>query len=136
MWRRHFAFGFAHGREAMSKAALLVQDEPAVRRLLRIRLESEGGPVVEAPTARQALSVYSPQAPNLGVVISAVRLNGLRGEDLLEALRQSDPEVPVLFFSSTPPAADPLPPNVAVFDKPAGLGELLRAVRELIPSTS
>jgi DNA-binding NtrC family response regulator len=116
----------------MSKAALLVQDEPAVRRLLRIRFEGDGVPVVEAPSARQALAIFRQQSSDIGVVISAVRMNGLCGEDLLEALREADPVVPVLFFSSTPPN-EPLPPNVVVFDKPGGLGALVRAVRELIP---
>ena len=125
--------GFAHGRDAMSKAALLVQDEPAVRRLLRLRLEREGVPVVEAPSARQALAIYAERADMIGVVVSAVRMAGLDGDELLTALRQADPEVPVFFFTSTPPA-DPLPPNVAVFGKPHGLTDLLRAVRELIPA--
>jgi len=120
----------------MSKAALLVQDEPAVRRLLRLRLEREGVSVVEAPTARQALTIYAEQAARIGVVVSAVRMAGLDGDELLAALRETDPRVPIFFFSSTPPAADPLPPNVAVFGKPHGLTDLLRAVRELIPEAA
>lgn len=125
--------GFAHGRDAMSKAALLVQDEPAVRRLLRLRLESEGVSVVEAPSARQALAIYADQGDRIGVVVSAVRMTGLDGGELLAALRQADPEVPVFFFTSTPPS-EPLPPNVSVFGKPDGLTDLLRAVRECLPA--
>ena len=125
--------GFAHGRDAMSKAALLVQDEPAVRRLLRLRLEREGVSVVEAPSARQALAIYADQANRIGVVVSAVRMTGLDGDELLAALRRADPEVPVFFFTSTPPA-EPLPPNVSVFGKPDGLADLLRAVRDCLPA--
>ena len=125
--------GFAHGRDAMSKAALLVQDEPAVRRLLRLRLEREGVLVVEAPSARQALAIYADQGDRIGVVVTAVRMVGLDGDELLAALREADPEVPVFFFTSTPPA-EPLPPNVAVFGKPDGLSDLLRAVRECCPA--
>lgn len=132
---RRSDLGFAHGRDAMSKAALLVQDEPAVRRLLRLRLESEGVAVVEAPSARQALTIYAEQAPNIGVVVTAVRMAGLDGDELLAALRRADPEVPIFFFTSTPPA-EPLPPNVAVFGKPHGLSDLLRAVREVIPEAA
>jgi hypothetical protein len=44
--------------------------------------------------------------------------------------------VPVFFFTSTPPATDPLPANVTVFGKPDGLGDLLQAVRELIPAAA
>lgn len=123
-----------HGRGAMSKAALLVQDEPAVRRLLRMRLEHEGVPVVEAPSARQALAIYAEESARIAVVVSAMRMNGIDGDELLAALRQANPEVPIFFFTSTPPATDPLPPRVAVFGKPEGLGDLLRAVRELIPA--
>ena len=125
--------GFAHGRDAMSKAALLVQDEPAVRRLLRLRLEQEGVPVVEAPSARQAVEIHAERADHIGVVVSAVRMTGLDGGELLAALRQNDPDVPVFFFTSTPPA-EPLPPNVSVFGKPHGLTDLLRAVRECCPA--
>ncbi len=118
----------------MAKAALVVQDEPGVRRLLRMRLEQEGVRVVEAPSARQALAIYTERSNEIGVVVSGTRMVGLDGDGLLNALRQTDPEVPVLFFTSCPPAADPLPPRVAVFGKPDGLGDLLRAVRELLPA--
>jgi two-component system response regulator GlrR len=118
----------------MSKAALVVQDEPGVRRLLRMRLEQEGVKVVEAPSARQALAIYNERPNDIGVVVSGTRMIGLDGDDLLNALRKTDPQVPVFFFTSSPPAADPLPPRVAVFGKPDGLTELLRAVRELLPA--
>ena len=120
----------------MSKAALLVQDEPAVRRLLRMRLEREGVPVVEAPSARQALAIYGEERARIAVVVSGMRMTGLDGDELLAAFRQADPEVPFFFFTSTPPATQPLPPNVAVFGKPDGLGELLQAVRDLIPTAA
>jgi DNA-binding NtrC family response regulator len=118
----------------MSKAALVVQDEPAVRRLIRIRLEQDGVRVMEALSARQALSIYTECADQIGVVVTGTRMAGLDGSELFDALRAADPEVPVLFFTSSPPTLDPLPPNVAVFGKPYGLGDLLRAVRELIPA--
>ena len=117
----------------MSKAALLVQDEPAVRRLLRMRLEHEGVPVVEAPSSRQALAIHADAPARIGVVVSAIRMTGLDGDELLAALRRADPEVPVFFFTSIPPATNPLPEGVSVFGKPDGLGDLLRAVRELLP---
>jgi DNA-binding NtrC family response regulator len=120
----------------MPKAALVVQDEPAVRRLLRLRLEREGIPVLEAPNARQALTIYAERGPEIGVVVSGVRMAGLNGEDLLSALREADPDVRVFFFTSSPPAANRLPPGVSVFGKPDGLGDLLRAVRELIPAAA
>src|SRR5947209_16210545 len=105
----------------MSKAALVVQDEPGVRRLLRMRLEREGVRVVEAPSARQALAIYFERANEIGVVVSGTRMIGLDGDDLLAKLRETDPDVPVLFFTSSPPTAHPLPPRVAVFGKPDGL---------------
>jgi CheY-like chemotaxis protein len=120
----------------MSKAALLVQDEPAVRRLLRMRLEREGVPVVEAPSAHQAVTIYHAERSRIAVVVSAMRMTGLTGDELLSALRQANPDVPVFFFTSTPPATDPLPANVTVFGKPDGLGDLLQAVRELIPAAA
>lgn len=116
----------------MSKAALVVQDEPAVRRLIRMRLEQAGVPVVEAPSARQALAIYVERSDEIGVVVSGTRLAGMDGDNLLQALRDAGPEVPILFFTSSPPAADPLPPQVAVFGKPHGLGELLKEVCRLI----
>ena len=104
--------------------------------MLRLRLERKGVSVVEAPNARQAVAIYAERAEQIGVVVSAVRMVGLDGDELLAALRETDPQVPIFFFSSTPPAADPLPPNVAVFGKPHGLTDLLRAVREVIPAAA
>jgi CheY-like chemotaxis protein len=119
----------------MAGTVLLVHDEPALRKLLRLRLENEGVGVLEATNVERAVQLHAERAADVGAIVSGARLAGLGGRDLLGGLRSANPGVPVFFFTSLPfPDADPLPPNVSVFVKPHGLNALVRAVLETLPA--
>ena len=68
---------------------LLVDDEPGIRKILRLFLELEGYTVYEAVTANQALSLIKKEKPDL--VILDVILCGQTGFDACEAIKR-DPE--------------------------------------------
>jgi DNA-binding response OmpR family regulator len=61
---------------------LLVDDEPGIRKILRLFLELEGFSVFEAITANQAISVIQKEKPHL--VILDVILCGQTGFDVCE----------------------------------------------------
>jgi CheY-like chemotaxis protein len=79
---------------------LVADDEPAMRLLCRINLESDGVEVLEAPDGNAALALAREAQPD--VVILDVMMPGANGFDVAEALLR-DPRtrsVPIVFLSA------------------------------------
>ena len=66
---------------------LLVDDEPGIRKILRLFLELEGYTVLEAVTASQAMELISAEKPHL--VILDVILCGQTGFDVCEWVKNN-----------------------------------------------
>lgn len=81
---------------------LLVDDQPELRRLFRRNLSKAGHEVVEAWNGRCAIELA--QLTSFDVVISDVRMPDMSGVDLLKALYQHDPDLPVVLVSGSPDA--------------------------------
>jgi PAS domain S-box-containing protein len=75
---------------------LVVEDNPATRKTLRLSLESEGHVVVEAADARTAIAMVAEQTPDL--VLQDLCLPDLDGIDLVHRLRAQPrlADVPIL----------------------------------------
>jgi CheY-like chemotaxis protein len=67
---------------------LVVEDEPAVARMLRISLRAAGFDVVEAVAGREALQILEQEAAD--AVILDLELPDRRGKAVLDRLRQAD----------------------------------------------
>jgi len=76
---------------------LVVDDEPAIRRLLRTSLTAQGYRIVEAETAAAALAEIRDHPPD--VVILALGLPDRDGLDVIATVRQSS-AVPIIVLSS------------------------------------
>jgi CheY-like chemotaxis protein len=112
----------------MSKTVLLVEIEPAVRKLLRLRFELAGLTVLEAPTGERGLSLFRAYRASVVAIVSGELSEPLDGYGLLEALRKIDPYIPIFFFLSHSLPNDLFQAGVEVFMKPYGLGNLCRSV--------
>ncbi len=77
---------------------LVVDDEPAVREVLAMRVEDWGHDVVAAADADEADAAIRSRAPD--VVISDVVLPGTSGLDLLRRLKGDDPGRPVILITA------------------------------------
>jgi DNA-binding NtrC family response regulator len=77
---------------------LVVDDEPAMREVLTVRLAAWGYRVLTAGTGTQARDVAERSHPE--VVISDVVLPELRGLDLLDCLKAGDPDRPVILITA------------------------------------
>lgn len=79
---------------------LLVEDDPAVAEMYRLRLEADGCAVVIAGTGELGLTMAGERPPD--VVLLDYRLPGLTGGDVLRALRADTRtrHVPVVMLSA------------------------------------
>lgn len=78
---------------------LLVDDEPGIRKILRLFLELEGFSVFEAITANQAISVIKKEKPHL--VILDVILCGQTGFDVCESIKGNVDTKDIIVFLFT-----------------------------------
>jgi DNA-binding NtrC family response regulator len=85
---------------------LLVDDQPELRRLFRRSLSRVGYSVVEASSGRVAVELLAEQ--EFDVVISDVHMPDMSGIELLEALHDHDPDLPVVLTSGSPNEVIPL----------------------------
>jgi two-component system, OmpR family, KDP operon response regulator KdpE len=115
----------------MSLQILVIDDEPPIRKLLRVGLATQGYGVVEAPNARIAREALAREPVDL--VILDLGLPDMRGHDLLRLIREGHPDLPVVVLSSR----DDESGKVEALDlgaddyvtKPFGMGELLARIR-------
>ncbi|MEO7128943.1 MAG: response regulator, partial [Rhodoferax sp.] len=113
-----------------SPVAVVIEDEPQIRRFVRAALEAEGWQVHEAETARRGLSEAGTRKPDL--LVLDLGLPDGDGMDLIRDLRGWS-GVPIIVLSARVDEAD----KVAALDagaddyltKPFGVGELLARVR-------
>lgn len=82
---------------ATSMRVLVIDDEPPIRKLLRMGLTSQGYDVLEASNGKAGLDLLG-QNPNL--VILDLGLPDFRGFDLLRMIRARNESVPIVVLSS------------------------------------
>lgn len=83
---------------AVATNILVVDDEPAIRRLLRTSLSSQNFRILEAADGRQALAEIERSHPDL--IILDLGLPDISGLDLIRILRTGGNPVPILVLSS------------------------------------
>ncbi|WP_407178712.1 response regulator [Bradyrhizobium sp. STM 3562] len=109
---------------------LVIDDEPPIRKLLRMGLTTQGYEILEAPNGKAALELLA-QRPAL--VILDLGLPDIQGHELLRVIRARDDSVPIVVLSSRGDEAG----KVQALDlgaddyltKPFGMDELLARLR-------
>jgi PAS domain S-box-containing protein len=86
--------------EGGSETILVVEDEPAVRRLTRIVLEGRGYRVIEAANGVEALRVWKERGSEVELLLTdMVMPEGVGGRELAEKLQAECPALRVIFTS-------------------------------------
>jgi two-component system KDP operon response regulator KdpE len=109
---------------------LLVEDEPAMRRLLRASLTSHGFRVIEAGNAREGMALATSHNPE--IILLDLGLPDGDGIDLTRSLREWS-RIPIIVISARGREADKVLALDAGADdyvtKPFGVSELLARIR-------
>jgi two-component system KDP operon response regulator KdpE len=109
---------------------LVVDDEPPIRKLLRMGLSTQGYEMLDAPNGKTALALLD-EKPDL--VILDLGLPDIQGHELLRMIRARDERIPIVVLSSRGDEAG----KVQALDlgaddyvtKPFGMDELLARMR-------
>jgi two-component system, OmpR family, KDP operon response regulator KdpE len=109
---------------------LVVDDEPPIRKLLRMGLSSQGYEILEAPNGKSSLELLAKE-PDL--IILDLGLPDMQGLELLRMIRARNEDVPIVVLSSRGDEAG----KVEALDlgaddyvtKPFGMEELLARMR-------
>ena len=109
---------------------LVVDDEPPIRKLLRMGLTTQGYEILEAPNGKPALELL---AQNPALIILDLGLPDIQGHEFLRMIRGRNDGVPIVVLSSRGDEAG----KVQALDlgaddyltKPFGIDELLARMR-------
>ena len=82
-----------------SETILLVEDNQQVRRVVRRLLERRGYRVFEAIDGLEALGAFEENGDSIDMLITDVVMPHINGRALVETLRETKPELKVLFMS-------------------------------------
>jgi PAS domain S-box-containing protein len=121
---------------AVHGPVLLVEDEPEVRKVIRMQLTALGYPVLEAENGQEALSLLEHVADIAILVSDTVMPGGIGGRELASRARRLRPGLPILLItgyasSTTGPGAEHDVPDVPVLRKPFDETALAAALAEL-----
>jgi two-component system KDP operon response regulator KdpE len=110
---------------------LVVDDEPPIRKLLRVGLGSQGYTVSEAPNAKAAIELLQAERPDL--ILLDLGLPGMTGLELLGKWRGDGLDIPVVILSSRTDEAGIVSALELGADdyvtKPFGMNELVARIR-------
>ena len=116
---------------AAPRRVLVIDDEPPIRKLLRVGLSAHGYQIMEASSGKMALELLGGQTPDL--IVLDLGLPDMQGHELLRTIRARNDSVPIVVLSSRDDEAG----KVQALDygaddyvtKPFGMDELLARMR-------
>lgn len=117
----------------MASTVLVIDDEPQIRKFLRISLSANGYDVIEAETAAQGIALARGQSPDL--IILDLGLPDMNGQDAISILRETL-DTPIIILSVRSQELD----KVEALDrgandyivKPFGIAELMARIRVVL----
>jgi two-component system, cell cycle sensor histidine kinase and response regulator CckA len=126
--------------EGGSETILAVEDEEALRRIVKSALERYGYRVLMAENGAEALEMWREHRESIDLLLTDLVMPlGLTGWKLAEQLRTEEPDLKVIVMSGYDPTehlpareVDAALRQVPFLQKPYGLRELVRTVRECL----
>ena len=114
----------------VNESVLIVDDEPAVRRFLRVTLAAQSYNILEATTGQEALATAAKDKPD--IIVLDIGLPDIDGVEVTKLLRQWT-DMPIIVLSVRGSEGDKIAALDAGADdyltKPFSVGELLARIR-------
>jgi DNA-binding NtrC family response regulator len=121
------------------KRILVVDDEPALLKLLERYLTRSGYRVEACGSAQQALELFGADPEVYSLVIADLRMPGMSGEELLEMLIRRNPSIRIVVCSGYPfnhlDRRPGIEGQIRFVQKPFLPSMLDHAIRELLGSS-
>ena len=111
---------------------LVVDDDRAIRTLVRASLEHAGYSVLVAADGVEGVSVFKQRQPDIALLITDVMMPNMDGFDLADCILEVDPQLPVIFMSGNQKHADRGHGCIA---KPFTCAALVSRVRQALNTT-
>ena len=122
------------------EAVLVVEDEPALREMIRRILARNGYQVTMLARGQDAVDLASAPAARVDALITDVVMPGMQGREVVERVRAVQPGVRVLYMSGYPKgllgAQGILGSEVSLIEKPFSETTLLAALRTILRASS
>jgi PAS domain S-box-containing protein len=115
-----------------SETVLLVEDEPAVRTMVRRILEDEGYTVIEAAEGREAFEIASRREHAIGLLLTDVVMPRMGGRELAQRLASVHPAMKVIYMTGY---TDQAISDAPFLHKPFTSRSLLTKLREVLDSS-
>ncbi|MEW6660319.1 MAG: PAS domain S-box protein [Thermodesulfobacteriota bacterium] len=108
---------------------LVVDDEPALRRVAARLLEKLGYRVIQAAGGEKAVELFRDGSPGIDLVLMDMIMPGMNGIQTMERIRNLHPQVPIILCSGYGDGkSKSLPPDVGYLSKPYTLDVLSQKV--------
>ena len=116
----------------MGPKIILVDDNAVVRDMLVDLVASLGYSVDAAESGEEALAMFDRR--HYDFVLTDLLMPGMTGWDVLEAVRQRDPQIPVIIITGSPVIGDvrAAQPGVAVLKKPVDVRLLDTLIKRML----
>ena len=122
-----------------SETVLLVEDEGAVRQLVRTVLRERGYEVIESGSAEEAIELFEEKSRAFDLLVTDVVLPGMNGDELARTLQKRAPDMRVLLISGYPRGSigmqHRLPEDTKFMQKPFSPTTLCERVRGILDGT-
>jgi two-component system cell cycle sensor histidine kinase/response regulator CckA len=115
-----------------TETILLVEDEKAVRGVIRKTFQGKGYTVLEAQHGQEALKICENYSGPIHLMVTDMVMPHLGGKELAEKLAPQRPEMKILYMSGYPAQQEVLEPGTEFLQKPFTLNSLEAKVREML----
>lgn len=112
------------------KSILVIDDDEAIREVLKISLEMEGYPVMTAANGSDALKILS-SAPDQGLILLDLMMPVMNGWEFIDEFQKIDKyaSIPIILISAYSERAQDFPIVQEIFSKPMNFNILLERVK-------
>jgi two-component system cell cycle sensor histidine kinase/response regulator CckA len=110
---------------------LLAEDEAGIRAMTRTYLEGLGYRVLEAANGSEAVTLSLEYRGNIDLVLTDVMMPGMRGDSVVQAIRQGRPGIEAIYISGFA-EGDNVDHSLEILEKPFEFPDLARRIRALL----